>query len=70
MQDVAEEAALSGLDAADVENYEPLDGCRQRDVGWMNVSYMDLISWYCEFDGRLQNWWEKIYLRPPMVKKY
>jgi hypothetical protein len=46
---------------------EPLEGCTEHDVGWMNVRYRDVeVSFVHVTDS---NHWNMYYSRPPEIQR-
>lgn len=63
--DFSDEEELRRLNAGD-EGYPPIDGCRQKDVGWMKVATRKLITRAC--DLLRAGGWLTLYVRPPAIQ--
>ena len=46
---------------------EPLEGCTEHDVGWMNVRYRDVEVSFVHMTDSIR--WDMYYSRPPGIQK-
>lgn len=55
-------------DECDKDVYEPIEGCTEKDVGWMRIA-PDMINaeFYYALDGYEQAWDDMFYQRPPHI---
>ncbi|KAF5859811.1 hypothetical protein ETB97_002420 [Aspergillus alliaceus] len=66
-QDELEERGLSK--PSELEEFEPLEGCRLEDVGWMKVSFQDAeLPAFLKFCDNLR--WLRYYRRPPLIPEW
>jgi len=61
-----EENPLAQPDWEDLCDYEPIEGVTERDVGWMKVTYWNvMLEYFYEEEGL--NGWRSDFCRPPEV---